>query len=124
MREIKFRAFDKDRKDMYYIDDLYWFEEEGVHDSSGEGHFTDYILMQFTGFKDIKGKEIYEGDLVKYYDELDGKTELFGAVEWERGSWTISLHPKFLRENDLMDIEDYFQYEVVGNIYDMLDWDF
>jgi uncharacterized phage protein (TIGR01671 family) len=125
MKEIKFRAFDKNRKDMYYIDDFYWFEEEGVHNSEGFGHYANYVLMQFTGLKDKNDKEIYEGDIVRYLDELDGKTELFGFVEWERCWWSVNLHPDFLRENDIMDTDEYLTYEVVGNIYenkDMIYW--
>jgi hypothetical protein len=30
-REIKFRAWDIYAKDMRYVDDMYWFEENGVN---------------------------------------------------------------------------------------------
>lgn len=63
--EIKFRAWDKNHKEMIYITDLYWFEEEGVHDGSGNGHYTDYELMLFSGVHDKNGTDIYDGDILK-----------------------------------------------------------
>jgi hypothetical protein len=31
------------------IDDLYWFEEEGVHDFGGVGHFDRYSFEVYVG---------------------------------------------------------------------------
>ncbi len=55
MREIKFRSFDKRKGGMDYPD-----------------HIANFIngdkcqIMQYTGLKDKNGKEIYEGDIVKF----------------------------------------------------------
>ena len=51
-REIKFRAWVKDRKAII------------VHDE-----FNDIELMEYTGLKDMKEKEIYEGDILLSSDE-------------------------------------------------------
>ena len=68
MREIKFRAWDKDLKSWtnYSIDDdlLMFYDKRGECweiDQEGER----FILCQYTGLKNNNGKEIYEGDIVR-----------------------------------------------------------
>lgn len=59
MEEIKFRAWDKRTKKLVLIDDLYWFEENGVHENGDCG----WSIEQYTGLKDKNGKdEAYEND--------------------------------------------------------------
>jgi len=72
---LKFRAWDKNHKLMDYIDDLYWFEENGVHDFDGSGLHMDYDIMVYSGMNDSKrtdefpsGQEVYENDIIKDLD--------------------------------------------------------
>jgi len=78
MREIKFRAWIKSKKIMM-TPMLSWGESIGQkwiqHDNRFNDEENGYMwgvkdleIMQFTGLKDCKGVDIYEGDVVSYWD--------------------------------------------------------
>ncbi|WP_421663606.1 YopX family protein [Lysinibacillus telephonicus] len=135
MREIKFRAWDKENQRLYEVvgisyedngDVLAWrkpYENENVNWCTyGLKVGEEAELIQYTGSKDINGREIYEGDLYKYtishdmYNPESGHTtfeiERVKAVTFENGA--------FYHGNDLLadviEHDDSFTY--VGNIYE------
>ena len=64
MKEIKFRAWDKENRKYTY----FTFEEIASGDTGAFPYFQDYdkwIIEHYTGLKDKNGKEIYQGDLCK-----------------------------------------------------------
>ena len=71
MREIKFRTWDKDGKKMLEVTGLETFDNRHIYykkemicnAATKRGDAVE--IMQYTGLKDKKGKEIYEGDIVK-----------------------------------------------------------
>ena len=115
MREIKFRAWDKATKKMWYSSTnggygslIPFFEtvEAAIEDDSA-------ILMQYTGLKDKNGKEIYEGDIVKIKDLCDNDVDAFvGYVSYDNASFYINQqgvsHYRWI---------DYV-VEIIGNIYE------
>jgi uncharacterized phage protein (TIGR01671 family) len=118
MREIKFRAWDKKRKRMIYDYDknLGILLDGTLINVFNELPFKkeDIELMQFTGLKDKKGKDIYEGDIVvNWWINGDRKVdEGRGVVEMRDGIYGYqSIHSNFFYK-----IGTYL--EVIGNMYE------
>jgi len=111
---LKLRAWDIRHKEMTYIDDLYWFEEEGIHDFDGRGHHSNYIFMWSTELKDKNNKDIYDGDIIKGRDPLGFQAlKLYGAVVFKNGSFVVK--GKLMNHANW---QDYYEDDVIGNIYE------
>jgi hypothetical protein len=102
MREIKFRAWDKQRNCFIGQADFgsMVFPVDGGNKTTKLNTSDSLELMQYTGLKDKNGKEIYEGDIVKRFYE-DG--EPIGLLE-------IKIPDCFYGERKEM--------EIIGNIYE------
>ena len=79
---------------------------------------NDYILMQFTGHHDTKGKEIYEKDIVRWNADLNGGLHSYdlGVVEWDDNLCSFGVRPIGQKEPYMLC--KYYAYTIVGNIYD------
>ena len=136
MRQIKFRAWDKDEKrwfSNFYLSPKGQLLEKDMGLSGLSPIPTDMVeLMQYTGRHDKNGKEIYEGDIVKvwhYRDEdapeLDDTT-IHEVVWGGDGEYpAFDLKPDLTDDmNDLAYMvsggfdDDIPHHEVIGNIYE------
>ena len=118
MRELKFRAWDKSQKYMAY---------QGNPDletlSSFMFHFGEDIVLQSTGFFDKNENEIFEGDILSDWNEVDGKqVQSFLQVFYcnSDGAWKLdSSFNQDKSSGDLLSEElSSFVYEISGNIYE------
>lgn len=122
MRKLIFRAWDRKEKKMVTIHDLKWRRGFGSALIGWEPP-VGKKLMQFTGLKDRKGVDIYEGDIVDVqYPKKDkvmmGKNwKYIGEVKWmnDEPSFMIKVKGKpgadsLYRANE--------KCEIIGNIYE------
>lgn len=104
-REIKFRAWDTQLKEMTKAFGLF-----DVADSCCDGP-KDMEIMQYTGLTDKNGVEIYEGDIVRA-----PVNPPIGEVTFENGRWLIR-HKPLIDEIVCTDL-NYASVKIVGNIYE------
>ena len=119
--KYKFRAYNKETGKMILLDPLQWplrvLDEE-----------ENWKVMMFTGLLDRHGKEIYEGDILKWKCSHcaisgGGKVKLHKVtIEWghltSAHGYSLTIHKggeKYAVEKSYWNKED---REIIGNIYE------
>ena len=142
MREIKFRAWDKEDKKMFYVP-VWFFSLNVVGLGMGKEKrdlgINHCELMQYTGLKEKNNKEIYESDLVRIlYTDWGSKhlgTEeqkkmsleeylisisIIGEVVWGYDGWELKFKKNKYEEHTFGRLRPgkHGRMEVIGNIYE------
>lgn len=142
MREIKFRAWDT--KTSRYLNP--WGDEKAGFHLFGETmcfdligqqicdpekgtyllRFNDLVIEQYTGLKDVNGKEIYEGDWLRFsiFDYNGSDTQYHGCVVFTGTRFMIWNQPdnEFYGSDGGFDLDDVYmqddEIEIIGNLHE------
>ena len=100
-REIKFRIWDIENKEMLKVQELdfeptFYGGRIAIRPDQYNDYFDaeDMILMQYTGLHDKNGKEIYEGDIIRIKNSL---IEIEGKIIFDTIDLAFEVYDK---END------------------------
>ncbi len=122
MKQIKFRAWDFNKEEMYYLansqiseihlvtNNKYWNIWDGKKRRCGNADKSG-LLMQFTGLKDKNGVDIYEGDIMR----SQGRNLI---VFYQAPSFVMKIKASHKTWFSFILHPDELQYEeVIGNIH-------
>lgn len=144
----RFRAWLKKDKEMIEVDEIMSidFGESEIcvktlfFEQTNYYKFDDIVLMQSTGLTDKNGKEIFEGDILKFNDTwsdycyegyVDGEITGVNYVEIEKETTCFGFGKTRIPESSLFDLmnnehlafkelitDTSFEFEIIGNVWE------
>ena len=129
MRDIKFRAWDAFKsvwicEGYHVIGEVTMFGlidqhvQESRHGIPSLEYYNHILETQFIGLTDKNGKEIYEGDVVGYNNEMKASW----VIEYRANEFIgIPLKSNMSVYQYELHNRNYLQFEVVGNIFESVE---
>lgn len=119
----KFRAWLKEEKRMTDVREMTFMYDEVylISDVTGFYAYEEFKLMQSTGLRDKNGREIYEGDIVRYECCFESYVEEVIYDDKHCNFGTIDKDEKTFSFDALISDFDVDCFEVVGNKYENLE---
>lgn len=119
-REIKFRVWDKENKEILRVQELdfeptFYGGRMAIRTEQYNDYFNteEMLLMQYTGLHDKNGKEIYEGDIVEITRPCILER---GEVKFINGCFAIKSKDTLLM---LYQCEiNNFKLKIIGNVFE------
>ncbi|EKZ0914406.1 hypothetical protein RAZ69_002595 [Listeria monocytogenes] len=112
MREIEFRAWDKEVKEMDYNPSVIeiW-QNKPINEQFRLESEEKLVWMQYTGLKDKNGKKIFEKDIAtcQFFDK-----KITGLIEFIEFMWAVNDR----KNQRLYQLNEVSNIEVIGNIHE------
>lgn len=105
--EEEIKEWHKEHTKHYIVQD--GFSDWGMPRGLQFNEVDEYSIGQFTGIQDCNGKDIYEGDMVKYKGGIGHVDFLFGTFSIVLEEENISLYEVFIGDEKI---------EVIDNLYE------
>ncbi|KYK53597.1 hypothetical protein AYO51_15895 [Lactiplantibacillus plantarum] len=115
---IKFRAWDNE--DEIYTNNEYYFELSPDGKELELVPTNGLIIEQYTGLKDMHGKDIYEGDIIKYFGankKIKAKNE-FGIIAYKADRYGAGFNSIIQNKEHGYGGINIEQDIVVGNVHE------
>lgn len=120
----RFRAWDKEFKEMVQVDALV-FDEQIIKATYKNGNVVkedlkNYVLMQSTGLRDKNEREIFEGDIIAI--EVDDTGTPINARIFQNSKIGVLMFHVFEDNEDVPMVElledDSVAFAIIGNIWE------